>query len=103
MNNIKNVCDILLIHPSKTGAYGQIAKFASTTPDFLLGLVDSYIESKGFVSSIIDLDVTEISEKKLLALISSLQPKLIGVFSTGVNVSASTQTMPAVIEFFNDL
>jgi len=103
MRNVDKNCDVLLIHPSKTGAYGQVAKFASTTPDFLLGLVDSYIESKGFVSSIIDLDVTAISEKKLLDLISSLQPKLVGVFSTGVNVSASTQTMPAVIEFFKDV
>ena len=103
MNNLNENCDVLLIHPSKTGSYGQVVQFTSTTPDFLLGLVDSYIESKGYVSAIIDLDVTKISEQDLLALIVSLKPKLVGVFSTGVNVSASTQTMPAVIEFFNDV
>ena len=103
MNNLNDNCDVLLIHPSKTGAYGQVAEFASTTPDFLLGLVDSYIESKGYVSEILDLDVAKISEKNLLALISRLKPNLVGVFSTGVNVSASTQTMPAVIDFFNDI
>jgi anaerobic magnesium-protoporphyrin IX monomethyl ester cyclase len=103
MKNHPNSCDILLIHPSKTGAYGQVAEFASTTPDFLLGLVDSYIESKGYVSCVIDLDVTQITQNDLISLISSLQPKLVGVFSTGVNVSASTQTMPAVIEFFDSL
>jgi len=103
MNNSSKTCDILLIHPSKTGAYGQVEKFTSTTPDFLLGLVDSYVESKGFTSNVLDLDITKISEKDLLDLISNLNPKLIGVFSTGVNVSASTQTMPAVIEFFKDI
>ena len=76
MNNIPQSCDILLIHPSKTGTYGQVEKFASTTPDFLLGLVDSYIESKGYISAVIDLDVTKISEQDLLALISNLSPKL---------------------------
>ena len=103
MNNVHVNCDVLLIHPSKTGAYGQIEKFTSTTPDFLLGLVDSYIESNGYISTVIDLDVTKISEIDLLSMISKLNPKLLGVFSTGVNVSASTQTMPAVIEFFNDI
>lgn len=103
MNHFPEKCDILLIHPSKSGAYGQVAEFASTTPDFLLGLVDSYIESKGYVSCVIDLDVTRISEHDLISLITSLQPKLVGVFSTGVNVSASTQTMPAVIEFFDSI
>ena len=41
MNNLHENCDVLLIHPSKTGAYGQVEKFTSTTPDFLQGLVDS--------------------------------------------------------------
>ena len=41
MNNFHANCDILLIHPSKTGAYGQVEKFTSTTLDFLIGLVDS--------------------------------------------------------------
>ena len=103
MNNLHENCDVLLIHPSKTGVYGQVEKFTSTTPDFLLGLVDSYIESNGYISIVIDLDVKKISEIDLLSIISKLNPKLLGVFSTGVNVSASTQTMPAVIEFFNDI
>ena len=103
MYKLPEKCDIVLVHPSKTGAYGQIEKFASTTPDFLLGLVDSYIESNGFTSVVIDLDITSISELDLLSLISKLKPKLLGIFSTGVNVSASTQTMPAVIEFCSDI
>ena len=103
MYKLPNKCDIVLVHPSKTGAYGQVEKFASTTPDFLLGLVDAYIESNGFTSVVIDLDITSISELDLLSLISKLKPKLLGIFSTGVNVSASTQTMPAVIEFCSDI
>ena len=103
MVNIEDNCDILLIHPSKTGAYGQVEQYASSTPDFLLGLVDAYVESHGYSSLVIDLDITTIAEKDLISLISKINPKLLGVFSTGVNVSASTQTMPAVIEFFNDI
>ena len=103
MYKIPERCDIVLIHPSKSGAYGQVESLASTTPDVLLGLVDAYVESNGLTSVIIDLDITKISAQDLLSLITKLSPKLLGVFSTGVNVSASTQTMPAVIDFFKDI
>jgi radical SAM superfamily enzyme YgiQ (UPF0313 family) len=103
MYKLPDSCDIVLIHPSKTAAYGQVENFASTTPDFLLGLVDAYIEDNGFTSVVIDLDVSSITSADLIDLISTLNPKLVGVFSTGVNVSASTQTMPAVIEFCKDI
>tara|TARA_B100000795_G_scaffold44415_1_gene29146 strand:+ start:2571 stop:4076 length:1506 start_codon:yes stop_codon:yes gene_type:complete len=103
MYKIPDTCDIVLIHPSKTSAYGQVEEFASTTPDFLLGLVDAYIEDNGFTSVVIDLDIASISSSDLISLISRLDPKLVGIFSTGVNVSASTQTMPAVIEFCRDI
>ena len=96
-------CDVVLVHPSKSGAYGQVESLASTTPDVLLGLVDAYVESNGLTSVIIDLDITKISAQDLLSLITKLSPKILGVFSTGVNVSASTQTMPAVIGFFKDI
>ena len=49
MNKFDMNCDILLIHPNKTGAYGQVERFTSTSPDFLLGLVDSYIENIGYI------------------------------------------------------
>ena len=103
MYKIPERCDIVLIHPSKSGAYGQVESLASTTPDVLLGLVDAYVESNGLTSVIIDLDITKISAQDLLSLITKLSPKILGVFSTGVNVSASTQTMPAVIGFFKDI
>ena len=80
MNNFHINCDILLIHPSKTMAYGQIDKFTSTTPDFLLGLVDSYIESNGYISKVIDLDVTKISEIDLLSMISKLAQNYLEFF-----------------------
>ena len=101
--NFLKKCDVVLVHPSKSGTYGQVESLASTTPDILLGLVDAYVESNGLTSVIIDLDITKISEQDLLSLIAKLNPKLLGVFSTGVNVSASTQTMPAVIDFFKDI
>ena len=41
INNFNVNSNILLIHPIKTEAYGQVEKFTSTTLDFLLGLVDS--------------------------------------------------------------
>ena len=103
MYKIPERCDIVLIHSSKSGAYGQVESLASTTPDVLLGLVDAYVESNGLTSVIIDLDITKISAQDLLSLITKLSPKILGVFSTGVNVSASTQTMPAVIGFFKDI
>jgi len=103
MKNLPEKCDVILIHPSKSRAYGQVGLLASTTPDVLLGLVDSYLESKGIVSVIIDLDVTSISQQDLLRVIIELNPKFVGVFATGVNVSASTQTMPSVISFFKDI
>jgi radical SAM superfamily enzyme YgiQ (UPF0313 family) len=103
MYKLPNKCDVVLIHPSKSGAYGQVESLASTTPDILLGLVDSYVESNGLTSVIIDLDITKISGQDLVSLITKLSPKLLGVFSTGVNVSASTQTMPSVIGFFKDI
>jgi radical SAM superfamily enzyme YgiQ (UPF0313 family) len=103
MYKLPKKCDIVLIHPSKSGAYGQVELLASTTPDILLGLVDAYVESNGLTSVIIDLDITKISEQDLLSVITKLSPKILGVFSTGVNVSASTQTMPSVIGFFEDI
>ena len=41
INNFNVNSDILLIHLIKTAAYGQVEKFTSTTPNFLLGVVDS--------------------------------------------------------------
>ena len=96
-------CDVVLIHPSKSGMYGQVGSLSSTTPDVLLGLVDAYLEHNDIVSVIIDLDIVSISQKNLLDTITNLSPKLLGVFATGVNVSASTQTMPSVIKFFKDI
>jgi len=100
MYEIPAKCDVVLIHPSKSGTYGQIGSLASLTPDIILGLVDAYLENNGITSVIVDLEVAEISEESLLSLIERLSPKLVGVFSSGVNVSASTQTMPSVIGFF---
>lgn len=96
-------CDVVLVHPSKGGAYKQIENLSSTTPDVLLGLVDAYLESKKISTVILDADILEISGQELLDLINNLSPKFVGVFSTGVNVSASTQTMPSVISFFYDI
>ena len=41
INNFHVNSDILLNHLIKTETYGQVEKFIITTPDFLLGLVDS--------------------------------------------------------------
>ncbi len=103
MYKIPKKCDVVLIHPNKSGAYGRVSSLASTTPDVLLGLVDSYIESNGVTSVIIDLDITDIPRQSLIDKIIGLNPKFVGVFATGVNVSASTQTMPSVISFFKDI
>jgi anaerobic magnesium-protoporphyrin IX monomethyl ester cyclase len=103
MYKIPKKCDIILIHPSKGSGYGQIGSLSSTTPDILLGLMDAYLESNGIISVIIDLDVVELSKQEIIDLIIGLDPKLVGVFSSGVNVSSSTQTMPSVIGLFNDV
>ena len=84
----------------KNRSYGQVGKFSSTTPDILVALVDSFLEKNNVVSEVLDLDVSEMSDEEVSDCIDDIKPYVIGVFASGVNVSASTQTMPAVIDFF---
>jgi radical SAM superfamily enzyme YgiQ (UPF0313 family) len=96
--------DILLIRVSKGLVYGPVnEKYASFSPCVLTGLLDSYIESKGFKSEIIDLEVDRLSSSEIKTIIHDLNPRWIGVLATGVNVSASTQSMPSVIHLFENV
>jgi radical SAM superfamily enzyme YgiQ (UPF0313 family) len=96
--------DLLLIRVSKGLVYGPInEEYASFSPCILTGLLDSFVESKGFKVSIIDLEVDRFSKDELRSQILNLKPKWVGVLATGVNVSASTQSMPAVIDLYKNV
>jgi anaerobic magnesium-protoporphyrin IX monomethyl ester cyclase len=96
--------DVVLIRVSKGLVYGPVnEKYASFSPCILTGLLDSYIESKGFKSEIIDLEVDRLNSSDLKAILNELKPSWVGVLATGVNVSASTQSMPSVIDLFKNV
>jgi anaerobic magnesium-protoporphyrin IX monomethyl ester cyclase len=96
--------DILLIRVSKDLVHGPVNdKYASFSPCILTGLLDAYIENEGFKSEIIDLEVDRYTPTELTAKLKNINPKWVGVLATGVNVSASTQSMPSVINLFNDV
>lgn len=100
---MKEKVDLLLLRVSKGLAYKPVDEtYTSKSPCILTGIIDAYVESKGFVSKIIDLEVEQLTDKQLTEIISRMSPAWVGVMATGVNVSASTQSMPAVIDVFNN-
>lgn len=94
--------DIVLIRVSKDLVYGPVnEKYASFSPCILTGLLDSFLEQEGFKSEIIDLEVDRYTPIEIETKLKEINPRWVGVMATGVNVSASTQSMPSVINLFS--
>lgn len=96
---------LLLIRVSKSLAYGELDDiYTAKSPCVLTGLLDAYISQKGIDSEILDLEVEDFKTKKdLIMEIERRSPSLIGVIASGVNVSASTQSMSAVIDLCKNI
>jgi radical SAM superfamily enzyme YgiQ (UPF0313 family) len=78
-------------------------KYASFSPCILTGLLDAYLENEGFKSEIIDLEVDRYTAADLKIKLQEIKPRWVGILATGVNVSASTQSMPSVINLFKEV
>ena len=86
---------------SKKDIYSFTAdEFAALAPNIHLGLLHSYLKSKGIDVEIIEADVDMVSMNKMIGILKEKDPLLFGVICSGVNPSSSTMTMAGVVDFF---
>lgn len=92
---------ILATVNSKKELYSNTAdEFSAIAPNVQMGLLASYIKSKGIDVEIVESDVDGISIDGLIGIIEDKEPLLFGIICTGANPSSSTMTMSGIIDFF---
>jgi len=91
---------ILFTVPARKDLYGLTSNdYAAIQPNIGMGLLDSYLESKGIEVDIYD----ETSNTDMVKVIQEEEPALFGVICSGANPSASTMSMTGAIKFFENL
>jgi radical SAM superfamily enzyme YgiQ (UPF0313 family) len=80
------MCDVLLIHSP-----GPPSAFFLPIPPLGLGYISSVLEENGFDVKVIDLNVEHIKEDKFKKLVSSLNPKIVGISSTSLSIPFALQ------------
>lgn len=93
---------VLIVNPSnRTNIYQGLAdEFAAVEPPVWPRLIASYLEAKGIPVEIIDAQVLKSSQGQLARIIAEdIKPAMVVVAVYSQQPSASTQTMPAAIEF----
>jgi anaerobic magnesium-protoporphyrin IX monomethyl ester cyclase len=94
---------ILLTVPARQELYSITTnKYAAIQPNITMGLLDSYLESKGIEVQMID-ETSGLTIQQMTDLIEKEQPILFGVIAMGANPSASTMSMVGAIKFFKTL
>ena len=92
----------LLTINSKQELYSITAdKYSAVQPNIYMGLLGSYIRSKGIAVEIID-ETCGLTIKELCEYISKYSPRLVGVVCSGANPSSSTMSMVGAIKFFKE-
>ena len=95
---------LLVTANAKKENYGiTINEFAAIPPNIPMGLLDSYMNSKGVETDIIDAEIEGYTYKELIEQILQKDPVLVGVIACGANPSASTQSMVGVIRLFEKI
>ncbi|MDP8233432.1 MAG: radical SAM protein [Candidatus Saelkia tenebricola] len=89
---------------AKKELYANTANELSAVPvNVQMGLIFSYIKSKGIEVDMIESDVDGILMEELIEIIEEKQPLLCGLICTGANPSSSTMTMAGIVEFFQKI
>lgn len=93
---------LLLTINSRTRLYGLTEnEFAAIQPNISMGLLASYIKSKGIEVEIID-ETFDFSIPDYVNYILKEEPRLFGVICSGANPSSSTMSMVGCIKFFEE-
>lgn len=88
---------------SKSRLYGLTENnYSAIQPNICMGLLDSYLESKGIEVQMID-ETYNYSIPDMVSIIEKEQPLLFGVICSGANPSSSTMSMVGAINFFKEL
>ena len=92
--------DLLLIHPGGAGdVYQQLAdEFTAIEPPLWCRLIAGYCRDRGHSVAILDAEAEHMSPLSVAGYVVGMKPRLVCVVAYGHQPSASTQSMPAVIE-----
>lgn len=90
---INNV-DIVMIRPNDQKAvYGDTYKYVACEPPYWMALAGEYVRSGGAKAALIDAEAENLSFEEVAVRVKELNPRVIGIFVIGTNLSASTQKM----------
>lgn len=90
----KKHTDLLLIHPNDQKAvYGDTLQYAACEPPYWCAVAAQYCLDCGIDIKIFDAEAENCSFEEIGKRIREYSPKLVGIFVTGTNLSASTQKM----------
>ena len=89
--------DLVLVNPgNRTQIYqGLGSHFAAVEPPVWVGLIASFIRTRGYTVAILDANAEQLIADETARRIGELNPHLTAVVVYGHNPSASTQVMPA--------
>lgn len=86
--------DLLLIHPNDQKAvYGDTLQYAACEPPYWCAVAAQYCRERGIAVKILDAEAENCSFEEIRERVKEYSPKLVGIFVTGTNLSASTQKM----------
>lgn len=89
--------DLLLIHPNDQKAvYGDTLKYTACEPPYWCAVAAQYCLNRGIDVKILDAEAENCSFEEIGERVRAEKPKLVGIFVTGTNLSASTQKMQGV-------
>lgn len=89
-----NDVDIVMIRPNDQKAvYGDTYKYAACEPPYWMALAGAYVKRGGVTAALIDAEAENLSFEEVAKRVKELNPRIVGIFVTGTNLSASTQKM----------
>ena len=105
MSNKNSHADLVLIRPNgKSIMYHGVRKGAvAVDPPYWLAVMGGFLRDKGIDVALIDAEAAGQTPEETANEVMALQPKLVGVFTLGSNLTASTWTMPGASILCNTL
>ena len=97
---MKNKLILLCVNAKRT-LYSNTIDYSAIQPNIVMGLLSSYLKSKGIEVEMID-ETRDFSIPDYCEYIKKENPLLVGVVSLGANPSSSTMSMVGVIKFFKE-
>lgn len=89
-----NDVDIVMIRPNdQKGVYGDTYKYVACEPPYWMALAGAYVKRGGVTVALIDAEAENLSFEEVAKRVTDLNPRIVGIFVIGTNLSASTQKM----------